>query len=121
VYNIILKSREWLTINYAMNAARGSILGFYIFRGERINDDYIMHYKLGTFMAVQTKAWMTNFLFKIFLFFFKRLVLGGISPSNCHLLVLDGHGSHVSLEAIEHAQQFGLYMITLPSHTSHAL
>jgi hypothetical protein len=53
--------------------------------------------------------------------FFKRLVPGGISPSNRHLLTLDGYGSHVILEAIEHAQQFGLDMITLPSHTSHAL
>jgi hypothetical protein len=31
------------------------------------------------------------------------------------------HGSHVNLEAIKQVQQFGLDMITLPSHTSHAL
>jgi len=43
----------------------------------------------------------TSFLFKEFLSFFKRLVLRGISPSNRHLLVLDGHGSHISLEAIK--------------------
>jgi hypothetical protein len=72
-------------------------------------------------MAVQTKTWMTSFLFKEVLSFFKKLVLGGISSSNYHLLALDGHGSHVSLEAIEHAQQFGIDMITLPSHTSHTL
>jgi isocitrate dehydrogenase kinase/phosphatase len=34
---------------------------------------------------------------------------------------LDGHGSHVGLDAIEHAQKFGFGMITLPSHTSHVL
>jgi hypothetical protein len=55
-------------------------------------------------MAVYTKTWMTSFLFKEFMSFFKRLVLGGISPSNRHLLALDGHGSHVNLEAIEHVQ-----------------
>ncbi len=53
--------------------------------------------------------------------FFKRLVLGGISQTNCHLLILDGHGSHVILKAIKQAMDFGLDMITLPSHTSHAL
>jgi hypothetical protein len=37
------------------------------------------------------------------------------------LLILDGHGSHVILEAIEHAKNIGLNMITLPSHTSRAL
>jgi len=66
-------------------------------------------------MAVQTKTWMTSFFFKEFLSFFKKLVLGGISLNNHHLLALDGHGSHVTLEVIEQAQQFGLNMITLPS------
>jgi hypothetical protein len=55
-------------------------------------------------MAIQTKAWMTSFLFKEFVSFFKRLVLGGIFPSNHHLLILNGHGSHVSLKAIKQAQ-----------------
>lgn len=32
-----------------------------------------------------------------------------------------GHWSHVTLEAIKQAHQFGLDMVTLPSHTSHAL
>jgi len=121
VYNIIPKCREWLTINYVVNVIGGSILGPHIFLGEKIRDDYIMHYKLGTCMVVQTKAWMTRFLFKEFLSFFKRLVPSGISPSNYHLLTLDGHGSHVNLKAIEQTQQFDLDMITLPSHISHVL
>ncbi len=63
-----------------------------------------MHYEPITCMAIQTKAWMTSFLFKEFVSFFKRLVLGGIFPSNHHLLILNGHGSHVSLKAIKQAQ-----------------
>jgi hypothetical protein len=35
--------------------------------------------------------------------------------------MLNGHGFHVSLEAIELAQKFGLDMLTLPNHTSHIL
>jgi hypothetical protein len=62
-----------------------------------------------------------KFFIQRILSFFKRSVQCGIFLSNHHLLALDGHGSHVSLEAIEQAQQFGLDMITLPSHTSHAL
>jgi hypothetical protein len=63
---------------------------------------------------------MTTFLFKKFLSFFKRCIPSGISITNKHLLILDGHGSHVTLEAIEQAQEFGLDMIILPLHTSHA-
>jgi hypothetical protein len=32
--------------------------------------------------------------------FFKDYVLGKISQTNRHLLVLDGHGSHVTLKAL---------------------
>jgi hypothetical protein len=93
------------------------MLGFYIFQGEIIRDDYIKHSKFGTCMAIQTKAWITNFLFKEFLSFFKRSILGGSFLSNHHLLIINGHGSHVNLEAIEQVQQFGLDMIMLLSHT----
>jgi len=41
--------------------------------------------------------------------------------TDCHQLVLDAHGSHVTFKAIKQAHQFGLDMVTLPSHTSHVL
>jgi hypothetical protein len=44
-----------------------------------------------------------------------------LSLTNQHLLVLDGHGSHITLERVEQAQDFGLDMIILPFHTSHVL
>ncbi len=121
MYNIILKSREWLIINCVVNVVGTTLLGFYIFRGERICDDYIQLYELGTCMAMQSKTWIITFLFKKFMFFFKRFIPSGISITNGHLLILDGHGSHVTLEVIEQAQEFGLDMIILLSHTSHAL
>jgi hypothetical protein len=36
-----------------------------------------------------------------------------------HLLVLDGDGYHITLEAIKQTQEFVLDMNTLPSHASH--
>ncbi len=59
-------------MNYLVNVAWGSLLGFYIFKSERITNDYIRHHKLGTCMEMQAKAWMMTFLFKEFLSFFKR-------------------------------------------------
>jgi hypothetical protein len=70
-------------------------------------------------MAMQKKPWMTFFLFKKIVFFFKKFVLGRVSFTNRHLLILNGHDSHVTLEAILEAREIGLNMITLPSHTSH--
>ncbi len=63
----------------------------------------------------------TFFLFKEFLSFFINLILKGIFQCNMHILILDGHGSHVTLKGIEQAQTFGLDMVILPSHSSHAL
>jgi hypothetical protein len=64
---------------------------------------------------------MIAFLFKEFLSLFKRSIRSGVSLTNRHLLILNGHGSHVALEAIKQAKDIGLNMITLPFHTSHAL
>jgi hypothetical protein len=61
------------------------------------------------------------FLFKEYLSFFKQFVIGGMCTTNRHLLVLDSHGSHVTLEVVKQAHEFGLDMITLLTHTSHAL
>jgi hypothetical protein len=71
--------------------------------------------------GMQNNAWMKAFLFKGILSFFNNLVPCGISQSNRYLLILDDHGSHVILKTIGQVQTFGLNMITLPSHTSHAL
>ncbi len=101
MYNTIPKSKEWLIIKCVVNKIKTTLLRFYIFKKKRIYDEYIQFYKPITCMVMQSKAWMITYLFKEFLSFFKRLILSGISLTNRHLLILDGHGSHVTLETIE--------------------
>jgi hypothetical protein len=38
-----------------------------------------------------------------------------------HLLILDGHNSHCTLDVVREARAAGLDILTLPAHTSHAL
>ncbi len=118
MYNTIPKSKEWLIINCVVNAVGITLPRFHIFKRENIRDNYIQICKLRTCMAMQSKAWMITFLFKEFMSFFKRSIPSGISITNRHMLILDGHGSHVTLEAIKQAQKFGLDMNTLPSYFS---
>jgi ABC-type Fe3+-hydroxamate transport system substrate-binding protein len=61
------------------------------------------------------------FVQKNFKFFQKVSSWWDLSNQPSHVLIMDGDGSHVILQAIKQAQQFGLDMVTLPSHTSHAL
>lgn len=58
---------------------------------------------------------------KSFNLFSKSFILGWMFFTNKPLLVLDGHGNHVTLKETKHAQEFGFDIITLPFHTSHFL
>jgi hypothetical protein len=50
-------------------------------------------------MAMQCKkTWVIIFLFKEFQSFFNKSIPSGMSLNNQHLLILDGHGNHVTLE-----------------------
>jgi hypothetical protein len=66
---------------------------------------------------------MTSYLFdSCILHFVLALQRGsGISLSNQHVLVLDGHILHVSLLVVTKARKVGLDIVSLPSHTSHHL
>ena len=44
-----------------------------------------------------------------------------LSQEKRHLLILDGHKSHINLEILLKAKEHGIDMISLPSHTSHEL
>jgi len=70
-------------------------------------------------MAIQKKVWMTTFMFQEFLIFFKTYVPSGIFEAILHLLILNGHRSHVIVEAISQEQQLGLNINTFPFHKSY--
>ena len=44
-----------------------------------------------------------------------------IPPLRPVLLVLDGHGSHITIDVIEYARSKEIHLLCLPSHTSHIL
>ena len=74
-------------------------------------------------MAMQPRAWMTTYLFSAWISHFIGSIrqFDEISPDSRHLLIVDGHNSHVTLEVAKIAMDVGLDLLTLPSHTSHAL
>ncbi len=61
-----------MIINCIVNAEGTTLIRFYTFRR-----DYIQLYKLGTCKAIQSKAWMTTFIFKEFLSFLKTSIPSG--------------------------------------------
>jgi hypothetical protein len=96
---------------------------FYILKGTYFLKDYVKGYEENAVMAMQPNAWMTKWLFQSWIsHFIGSLKKGpGIDLNNRHLLILDGHNSHVTLEVVTLAMNSGLDIVSLPSHTSHAL
>ncbi|MCO5552272.1 hypothetical protein L7F22_005784 [Adiantum nelumboides] len=121
VYNVTCDSREWMTVLCCVNAAGQAIPSYYIFNGSRIIGNYIQNCEVGAAMAVQKKAWMTGEIFQAWLEHFDKAITKLVGKESRHLLILDGHGSHVSLEVVEKARDWGIDLITLLAHTSHKL
>jgi hypothetical protein len=123
VHTIVPNQREWLSVLVYINAVGSAIPSFYVFKGKRFRQNYIERCEPGATMSMQPWAWMTSYLFSAWISHFIECVqrMGGISTENMHLLILNGHYSHVTLDVVQEARAAGLDLLTLPSHTSHAL
>jgi hypothetical protein len=100
VYNTILKSWEWLIVNCVINVARATLLAFYIFKGSRMQENYIWDCRPGICMVMNNFfGWQLTILNNGW-FFFCRYILRGVYEYNWHLLNLDGHGFHATIQAL---------------------
>ena len=74
-------------------------------------------------MAMQSAAWMTQVLFSSWISHFIATLerCGGVSLEHRHLLIVDGHNSHVTIDVVMKVMEVGLDLVILPSHTSHRL
>ena len=70
-----------------------------------------------TLFVNSTNGWINNDLFLQWFKFF----LANIPPTRPVLLIMDGHGTHMSIELIELARSSGVHLLCLPSHTTHVL
>jgi hypothetical protein len=105
--SIIPKESEWLSMLVCVNAAGYHIPNFYIFRGRSFQRYYIKKYEDNASMAMQSKAWMTGELFKSWISHFEKIVSDcglSISSSCRHMLILNGHGFHVTTNVVNTAR-----------------
>ena len=70
-----------------------------------------------TLFTNSDNGWINGDLFLLWFEFFLR----NIPPARPVLLIMDGHGSHVSIDLIELARSNGVDLLCLPSHTTHIL
>ena len=71
----------------------------------------------GTRFANTESGWIDQQVYLEWFEFF----CSSIPPARPVLLIQDGHSSHISIDLIELARGSGIYLLCLPSHTTHIL
>ena len=109
---------DTVTILGCGNAIGNALPPYFVFPGQRMNNQLLEGSTPGTVGTVSKSGWSNSDLFMDFLSnHFKKFV-----PGNGHvMLLLDGHKSHVAVSTIEWARRHNIVIQLLPAHTSHLL
>jgi len=108
-----------VTVICAMSAAGQYVPPMMIWPRKRMADALMRGAPPGSIGAVSDNGWTDCSLFVKWLHHF--ISFDKCSVDSPSILIIDGHGSHKSLEAIDLARDHGVTMITLPPHTTHRL
>ncbi|KAJ4442919.1 hypothetical protein ANN_04515 [Periplaneta americana] len=105
---------------YAMSASGFFVPPILIYARKKMMESLTFGAPPNTIFRCQDKGWMDSDTFCEWIRHFIRTVKP--SPEEKVLLILDGHSSHTqSLKAIEICRQFGVIVLSLPSHCTHRL
>ncbi|CAB1110058.1 unnamed protein product [Ectocarpus sp. CCAP 1310/34] len=115
-------SRENCTIVTTVNAAGAVLAPTIIFKGQRFNGDWIVDQDGppgATYTCTESSFMCGDVFIKYIMDFHEQLRKRNLLDGKPHVLVLDGHASHVSLEVVELARSLNIHVVQLPSHMSH--
>lgn len=110
-------SRENTSLLVAINAAGGYTAPMIVFKAaQRVSADWIAGVPVDWRVSRTESSMMnTDVFFEWVQHFCTELPTGG----GKHVLFLDGHVSHISLETVEYADEHNVLIFQLPSHASH--
>ena len=108
-----------VTVAVAVNAIGNSIPAMFVFPRKNFYAHFIRDGPTGCIGTANKSGWMTEVDFTTFMKHF-------VKHSRCTvakpvLLLLDNHGSHLSIEAIQIAKDNGVVLLSFPPHCSHRL
>lgn len=106
-----------VTVICAMSATGIFVAPFFVFPRKRMNDALMEGAPVQSEGHTSDNGWSDSTLFLKWLDHFKKYV--NASKENPVILILDGHHSHKTLDAVTFARDNGITMITLPPHCTH--
>ena len=115
-------SRDNVTVVATINAAGEAMPPLIIFKGQRLQEGWISR-DVGvpgaTYAVTNSSMMQGPVFFTFFRKFHEYLVDNGKIDGKPHVILLDGHASHLTLEVIRFAMDNNLVIFQLPSHSSH--
>ncbi|XP_055522934.1 uncharacterized protein LOC129717115 [Wyeomyia smithii] len=108
-----------VTMVLAVSATGNKMPPFFVFPRKRFHPHFLDGGPTGCAGAVSNTGWMNADIYLDVLRHFKAFTR--VSKENPLLLIVDNHGSHRSLPAIEFCRDNGIHLLTIPPHCSHRL
>ena len=108
-----------VTVCCAISAIGNSVPPLFVFPRVNFKDHFLHGSPPGSIGVAHPSGWMTASNFLVFLRHFVAHV--NCTPENRVLLILDNHESHISIEAIDFAQENGIVLLSFPPHCSHRM
>ena len=113
-------SRENTTVVATINAAGTATPPLIIFKGQRVQAAWPGNGPPGSKFAATDSSFMQGAVFLNYITDSHNFIVeNGLADSKPHILVLDGHASHVNLDVIQLAVSLNIELFQLPSHSSH--
>ncbi|KAJ8945555.1 hypothetical protein NQ318_020401 [Aromia moschata] len=108
-----------VTVVCAVSASGQFVSPMFIFPRARMNPQLMRDGPIGAVYRCSKNGWINEELFFDWIKHFHQHVKS--SEKDPVLLILDNHGSHISLEIYAYCRSNGIVMVSLPPHTSHRL
>ena len=109
-----------VTVICAVSADRAYFLPFMIFPRKRMVDQLMQGATPQSVVGrASANGWTDAGLFLKWMEHFVLYI--NTSTQNRHLIVLDGHHSHKTMDAVNYARAHGIELITLPPHCTHKM
>lgn len=115
------ETREWVSIVEAISTKGRTIRPLVIFKGKALQSTWFSAENVPDWVYTTSEnGWTSN---NHALNWLQRIFIPETTPDSPapRLLVLDGHGSHISVDFLWNCKQNNIFCIFFPAHTSHLL
>jgi hypothetical protein len=121
-WKVINGRQEWITAIECISAAGVAIPPLIIFKAKYTNSAWIPpHTPLDWRFSTSNSGWTSDsHAFEWISTVFEPATRPA-DPTLHRLLILDGHGSHITAKFIAHCMEHAIDLLVLPPHTSHKL